>query len=96
MKRHRSDQSKAAIVAALRELGVSWIDCDLLANQYKGIFDGIAVMMGEMFPVELKSEKGELSKDQERFHALWQGPHIKVLRSAEEATEWVQAHRQRW
>ena len=91
----KSDANAPEIVAALRKCGVQVFDMGRTAAFLAGFPDLLAVVMGEMFLIEVKAEKGTLTEDQIEFHGVWQGPPIAILRSADEAAAWARMTRRR-
>ena len=78
----RTDSNQAAIVAALRSQGCL-VFC--LSSVGKGLPDLLVKLPGgQLTLVEVKSCRGRLTPDQERFHAQWP---VVVVRSPAEAED---------
>ena len=77
----RTDSNQAEICKALRDIGVS-------VEYLKLPLDLLICHKGETALMEIKTDKGRLTKDQIAFIARWPGK-IPVVRSAEEAIEAV-------
>ena len=84
--RHRRDSVHAEIVETLEALGCSVRDCSQLGDSGPDITVGLC---GHDFPVELKSENGQLSDAQVEWNQAWRGAYPTVLRSRDEALSWV-------
>lgn len=85
--RHRRDLTHADVVKALKGCGCSVRDASQIGDS--GGPDLIVGMVGRDFQVEVKSDDGELSKDQVDFIEAWRGQPIVVLWSADDAIRWV-------
>lgn len=84
--RHRRDNNHKAIVDALRGCGVTVRDTSQIGD---GGPDLIAGCVGRDYQIEVKSDHGELSKDQTDFIQDWRGQTPVVLWSADDAIRWV-------
>ena len=81
--KRRIDKNQKEIVEALKSVGCSVLT---LADKGKGVPDLLVGHRGQNYLVEVKSEKGKLTEDQEKFFNLWHGA-VMIFRSAEEAIE---------
>ncbi|MFH1027257.1 MAG: hypothetical protein V1791_04570 [Pseudomonadota bacterium] len=83
----RVDRNQPEIVDALRKAGYSVLHLHRLGH---GVPD-LLVGWGDDFSilVEIKSEEGELTPDEERFISEWRGP-IVVVHSVGEALDAIQ------
>lgn len=81
-----SDTPTKGIVKGLREGGAACYYWQAVSRT-KGAADLIVGWGGVTFLMEVKSEKGKLSSEQEKFHAAWQkvGGPICVVRTLAEA-----------
>ena len=78
MYRHgKRDDNHAKVANYFRSLGFTWHDTCDLGN---GFVDGIAGKGNYNILVEIKMEKGKLTKDEEIFHSKWNGP-IWIVRN---------------
>ncbi len=77
----RVDATQREIVAALRKAGAS---VQSLANQGKGVPDLLVGIHGKNFLFEVKTEKGVLTPDQDKWFIAWRG-WAQVVRTAEDA-----------
>lgn len=79
----RRDANEQEIVKALEAVGACvmrlHVPCDLLVS-----------FRGRLHLLEVKTEDGQLSASEQRFHELWPGVVI-IVRSVEEALEVVGA-----
>lgn len=91
----RTDGNSSEIVSTLRALGAEWFDMSRVAQWIPGFPDGMAVIMGQTYLVELKQPNGRLTEDQISFMTAWRGQPIAILKSAQEAAAWVQQVRKR-
>jgi hypothetical protein len=96
MRARRQDSNSAAIVKALRKIGVQVYDTGRMAQFIPGFPDLLVVGVGQVHLLEIKTENGELTKDQIDFHAEWRGPPIIIVRSPEEAVMWASNERMRF
>lgn len=96
MRARRQDANAAEIVKALRKAGVSVYDLGRAAQFIPGFPDLLVVVSGRIHLLEVKTEKGELTGDQVKFHGEWAGPPIVIVRSPEEAIIWASHERIRF
>jgi hypothetical protein len=84
----KRDVEEEIIVGVLRRLGWS-----VLRISDKGAPD---LLIGRdqttLVLVEVKTGKGKLTPDQERFHAAWQGPAPLIFRSSDDAVAFHHDH----
>lgn len=71
----KRDENEEMIVKALRRCGASVYH---LAD--KGIPDLLVGWCGKMFLLEVKGEKGRLTKAQKDFRASWKGPKSIIVK----------------
>lgn len=81
--RHKADLNQARIVSALREIGAS---VEILAAAGHGCPDLLVGYAGANYLLEVKSKKGKLTPDQERWHGFWRG-QVGVVRTIGEALD---------
>ena len=77
----KRDANERIIFDTLRAFGLSVYPMDLPA-------DALVGYGGRTFLVEIKTDKGKLTKPQETFLETWRGDHI-ILRSSKAAEEWA-------
>jgi len=77
-KRGRVDANQKALVEFARAHGASWLS---LAPLGDGAPDGILGYRGVDFKVEIKTEKGTLTEDQEVFVSTWRGAPVYLIRT---------------
>ena len=75
------DANQAAIVQALREVGMSVLS---LARMGKGCPDLLVADDDSYFLIEVKGPKGKLTPDQEAFISDWRGV-VHIARSVDDA-----------
>jgi Holliday junction resolvase len=80
-KRGKVDDNQKSIVNVLKKVGCS---VQTLASMGGGVPDLLVGIRGENYLLEVKTEKGTLTADQERWHTAWRGS-VVVVRTAEEA-----------
>jgi len=85
MKYGKVDTNQASVVKALKDVGVS---VQSLASLGKGVPDLLAAKGAKCWVIEVKSEKGKLTPDQEKWIAAWRG-EVHIVRSAEDALKLV-------
>lgn len=85
--RHRRDLNHKSVVDALKGCGCSVRDCSQIGDA--GGPDILIGCCGRDYQAEIKSDNGELSKDQIDFIEAWRGEPIVVLWSADDAIRWV-------
>ena len=82
----KRDANEGAIISALRAVG---------AQVYKisetGVPDLLVGFRGQTFLLEVKNDKGVLTKDQEQFFKDWSGGSIYIVKSAPEALQFIGA-----
>lgn len=88
MRAARVDSNHAEIVKALRRVG-----CVVWDTSHEGSGAPDLVVMRpangfKVYLIEIKSEKGELNKLQEKFRSEWWG-QVSVVRSVDEALKVV-------
>jgi len=83
----KRDQAEPAIVQVLEKAGW-WVTPIFIRNGP----DLIACRGGHVVFIECKTGKAGLTEGQKAFHAQWKGPAIRILRSQDEAIEFVQEH----
>ena len=76
----RVDQNQKVLVDLMRTLGVS---VQSLADVGDGCPDLLCGLLGLTFIVEVKTEKGKLTPDQELWARVWNGSPILILRTEE-------------
>lgn len=81
--RRRVDKNQTEIVKVLKQLGCSVVS---LADKGHGVPDLLVGFRGRNYLVEVKSEKGKLTPDQETFFQTWKGQTM-VFKSSEEVIE---------
>lgn len=81
--RRRVDKNHSEIVGTLKSIGCSVLS---LADKGHGVPDLLVGFRGRNYLVEVKSEKGKLTPDQEIFFQTWKGQTM-VFRNAEEIIE---------
>lgn len=85
------DANQPSIVDAFRAMGVSvWIT----STAGQGAPDLVVGESHWCVPVEIKSQKGELTPDQQKWVAGWGGPYF-IVRSPQEAHQLVAEMRMR-
>lgn len=78
----RVDRNQAVIVEALRKAGAQVLDMSRVGG---GVPDLLCCSRsGRMFFVEVKTEEGRLTDDQDEFLGQWRGP-AHIVRTPEEA-----------
>ena len=81
----RSDLNQSEIVSGLREIGCSVL---VLSNVGHGCPDICVSRAGSTMMMEIKSAKGKLTPDEEKFISCWRGRYA-IVRSLDEAIEVV-------
>lgn len=76
----RRDAGEAAIVDALRLVGVS-----VRQLSGRGVADLLCGLHGVNHLVEVKARKGRVTSDQQAFTAEWRGGPVQIARSVEDA-----------
>ncbi len=85
MLKQKSDGPTKRIVAALKEVGASVEYIRSRAGRGKGgMPDLLCAKNGTVFLLEVKSDNGELSKEQIAFHGRWKSK-IYVAKNEQEA-----------
>ena len=77
----RSDTNQEPIVAILRQVGAS---VESLHRVGRGVPDLLIGFRGQNYLLEVKTEDGELNRDQQTWHQAWNGQAVTV-RTADEA-----------
>ncbi len=80
---HRVDANQKTIVAALRLAGCDVLHTHTLAYGAPDLLVW-SPHTGSLHLLELKTEAGKLTEDEQDFHRRWSGP-IHVVTTAEEA-----------
>jgi Holliday junction resolvase len=75
----RRDANEKQIVDALQAVGASVVRLDKPLDLLVGI-------NGRCYIIEVKTEKGRLTKDQKKFIALWRGQYA-IVTNVDEAIE---------
>lgn len=88
--RHRRDLNHAEIVGALKSCGCTVRDVSQVGDSGPDLIVGMA---GRDYQVEVKSEHGELSREQTDWIQNWRGQCSVVLWSADDAIRWVNQKR---
>jgi hypothetical protein len=84
-KAAKRDAVEPAIVDALVSMGASVVKLSA-----RGCPDLLVGFRGEITAlVEIKRAKGKLTPDQVAWHECWRGADVVILRSVDEAIEWV-------
>ncbi len=78
---HRTDANQAEIMAALRAVGASVCDLHEVGSNVPDLLVGYR---GCNWLLEVKSEKGSLSKGQQEFFLTWQGL-VALVRCVDDA-----------
>lgn len=81
-----TDANQAEIVSKLRQCGLGVLD---LSGVGGGAPDLLVFDSESYWLVEIKTEKGKLSKNQIKFHTEHRGPAILVVTTAEEIIEQI-------
>jgi len=84
----RVDANQADIVDTLRRVGAR---VQPLHQVGHGCADILVLFRGELYAIEIKTEHGTLTTDEERWHQQWQCPYVGVVTSADEALRLVGA-----
>lgn len=79
--RSRSDNNQASIVKDFRSMGCSVVDLHSLG---RGVPDLLVGFRGFNLLVEVKSEKGILTKDQIDWQKIWKGDLVFVVRKTDD------------
>lgn len=77
----RVDAHHAYIRDALRKAGVLVFDTSAVGRGYPDLVCGYG---GKIFMLEIKEAGGKLTPAQEKFHGLWAGYPVYVVRSVED------------
>lgn len=88
MKRHRTDANQNKIIDALKELGVS---VGVITQGTPGIPDLVIGWRGQTHFAEIKNGVigWKYTKDQEKFHAVWNGSPILTWQGIDDALLWI-------
>ena len=78
--RHRADDNQHEIIDALRKMGVPVL---VLSQVGGGCPDLMIYWHNKAYLLEVKTDKGELSKGQKEFLDIWRGV-VFIVRSVEE------------
>jgi hypothetical protein len=81
----RVDNNQKIIVAALRNIGAAVLS---LAPMGKGCPDLLVSRLGINYLLEVKSEDGKLTPDEQAWHDSWCG-QVAIVRTVEEAIDVV-------
>jgi hypothetical protein len=88
----KSDANQKQIVETLRCMGVFVFD---LHGIGKGCPDLLLAYRGKWYPTEIKTANGKINEAQEKFitrAADIAGVSVLILRSVDQAIDWVKAH----
>ena len=77
----KTDANQQEIVDVLRQAGASVL---VLSRVGQGCADLAAGIRGETFFLEVKTDKGKLTEDEQKFMDEWRG-HYAIVRTPEEA-----------
>ena len=77
----KTDANQQEIVDALRQVGASVL---VLSRVGQGCADLAAGIRGQTFFLEVKTDKGKLTEDEQKFMDEWRG-HYAIVRTPEEA-----------
>lgn len=80
------DTNQGDIVRALRRAGAS---VQSLASVGKGVPDLLVGIRGEVYLLEVKQPKGELTPDQRLWHCAWRGRPVTVVYTPVDALETI-------
>lgn len=80
----KRDANEKPIFDMLRGMGAVVYPTDLP-------FDAILGWKGGTFLAEVKTEKGKLTKPQAKFIETWTGYPVGILRTPDEASEWLKS-----
>ena len=80
----RRDENEDVIVYALRAAGA---DVEFLSAA--SVPDLLVGYQGNNYLVEIKTDKGRLSKGQKEWHDEWRGGKPVVIRSIDDVVEWL-------
>lgn len=87
MRAAKPDANQAAIVAALRQVGVVVTDTHRLGDGFTDIFCFVPAT-GQIHALEIKSPGGKLTKHEQTWHELHAGcEYVHIVYSADEAFE---------
>lgn len=81
----KRDANEAEIVATLERMG-----CHVEQISGPGLPDLLVSRAGRWYVAEIKAPKGRKTKAQEKFSEAARA-HVEILRSVEDAAEWVGA-----
>ena len=90
----RVDSNQTIIVAALRRAGCSVLILSGVGQGCPDLLVGHGGLAGRNVLIEVKTPKGELTPDEERFIKSWLGP-VKIVTTPEQALEAVRNERSR-
>ena len=79
----KTDANQQEIVDALRQVGASVL---VLSRVGQGCADLAAGIRGQTFFLEVKTDKGKLTEDEQKFMDEWRG-HYAIVRTPEEALQ---------
>ena len=86
----KRDANEPEIVKALRQAGAY-----VRTISESGLPDTLIGFRGKTYLAEIKSEKGTLTKPQEKFFDEWRGFPPVIFRSVDDALEWINSPAQR-
>lgn len=86
-KRAKVDANHTSIVKALRKAGASVQSIATIGN---GAPDILAGYRGLNVLMEIKTDKGKLTSDEEEWHQEWSG-QVTIVRSADDALQAIGA-----
>jgi hypothetical protein len=84
----KPDSNQSDVVQALEKIGCSVFSLHRVGDSIPDLLVGYR---GLTMLLEVKTERGKLSKEQERWHREWKG-HTCVVRSPTDAIEQVMSH----
>ena len=83
-KAAKRDGNESAIVAILVGMGAS-----VTRLSAKGVPDLLVGFRNQTYLAEAKSKRGTLTDEQKYFLETWRGGEVVILRSVDDAIEWV-------
>lgn len=86
----KRDANESEIVEVLTRCGASVVRLNA-----KGVPDLLVGFDDANYLVEIKARKGKLTGDQVDWHADWRGGRPVILRSIEDAADWITRLRER-
>ena len=86
----KRDANEPEIISALRQAGAT-----VRTISGAGIPDSLIGFRGKTYLAEIKSEKGTLTKPQEKFFAEWRGFPPVIFRSVDDVIQWINSPAER-